>query len=181
MIFVGASAAVPGGFGIDVGRGADHLSLVPVGGAEEGEESRVRSSEPPPEFTFLRQAFPGLMEVPTPAMIPLAILDVPFAVLDAVQGISATADEANLEGATGQYNSLNPSFVDNELLPLGGIASLSWQERTNLINNLRMQLAVAAYKLQGDVARCNLRRCGSCRMRLMMPTPRVRRNTRQEG
>ncbi len=41
--------------------------------------------------------------------------------------------------------------MDYELLPPGGIAGLSWQGRTNLINGLRLQRAAAIYRLGGEV------------------------------
>ena len=82
-----------------------------------------------------------------------------MAPVDGFLGISALADEAILEATLAQYGSLvaeikqiDPSFVDQELLPPDGIAGLTWQGRTNLINNLRMERAVAYYRVLGDVA-----------------------------
>ncbi len=73
-------------------------------------------------------------------------------------GVSALADEANLEATMAQYRQLiadikrvDPAFADQELLPPGGIAGLSWQGRTNLLNSLRMQRAAAYYRVLGDV------------------------------
>jgi hypothetical protein len=87
-------------------------------------------------------------------------LGVPLAPVDGFLGASAVADEANLEGTQGQYwalvreiKQIDPSFSDDELLPPGGIAGLTWQGRTNLINNLRMARAVAYYRMRGDVGR----------------------------
>jgi len=59
----------------------------------------------------------------------------------------------------GQYYALvaeikrvDPNFVDKELLPPGGIAGLSWEGRKNLIDSLRMQLAVDYYRIRGEAA-----------------------------
>ena len=41
--------------------------------------------------------------------------------------------------------------MDEELFPPGGIDGLTWQGRTNLINNLRMERAAAYYRVRGDV------------------------------
>ena len=93
---------------------------------------------------------PGLKDAPA--------LAIPLAPLDGFLGVGALADEANLEATLGQYRALvaeikqiDPGFVDYELLPPGGIAGLSWQGRTNLINGLRLQRAAAIYRLRGEV------------------------------
>jgi hypothetical protein len=115
---------------------------------EEEEPSR-RSNGPPDDFTRLEDVFPGLRDAPA--------LAIPLAPIDGFFGVSALADEANLEATLGQYRALvadikqvDPSFVDQELLPPDGIAGLTWPARTNLINNLRMQRAVAYYRILGD-------------------------------
>jgi hypothetical protein len=81
-----------------------------------------------------------------------------LAPIDGFLGVSTLADEANLEATLGQYWALvreikqvDPTFADDELLPPGGIAGLTWQERNNLINNLRMARAAAYYRVRGDV------------------------------
>ena len=82
----------------------------------------------------------------------------PLAPIDGFLGVSALADEANLEATLAQYRQLvadmkrvDLAFADQELLPSGGIAGLSWQGRANLINSLRMQGAAAYYRILGDV------------------------------
>ena len=94
----------------------------------------------------------GLGEAPS--------LAIPLAPIDGFLGVSALADEANLEATSGQYWALvseikqvDPAFADDELTPPGGIAGLTWQERDNLINNLRMERAAAYYGVRGDVGR----------------------------
>jgi hypothetical protein len=128
--------------------GADDPSLISIG-AEEDEEP-PKSNGPPADFTRRQDVFPGLGNVPGMA--------IPLAPIDAFFGISGLANEADLEAALGQYNHLiaqikavNPNFVDEEILPPGGIAGLSREGRNNLIDGLRMQRAVAFYKLRGDV------------------------------
>ena len=125
-----------------------HVTLA-AGGEEDEAESR-RSNGPPDDYTRLEDIFPGLKEIPG--------LGIPLAPIDAFLGIAAAADEANLEATMGQYRALirdikqvDPSFVDSELLPPGGIAGLSWQGRTNLINDLLTQRAAAYYKIRGDI------------------------------
>jgi hypothetical protein len=44
---------------------------------------------------------------------------------------------------------VNPNFTVDDLLPPGGIAGLTWQERGRLIDGLRMQRALAYYKILG--------------------------------
>jgi len=85
-------------------------------------------------------------------------LAVPLAPIDGFFGLGALADEANLEATLGQYRALvakikqvDLNFVDDELLPPGGIAGLTWQGRANLINGLRMRRAAAYYQIRGDV------------------------------
>jgi hypothetical protein len=126
---------------------APHVIL--TGGAEEEAESR-RSNGPPDDYTRLEDVFPGLREAPA--------LAIPLAPIDGFLGVSALADEANLEATLGQYWALvrqikqvDPTFANDELLPAGGIAGLSWQGRNNLINHLLMERAAAYYRMRGDV------------------------------
>jgi hypothetical protein len=50
-----------------------------------------------------------------------------------------------------EIKAIDPSFVNQELMPPGGIDGMSWQQRDNLINGLRMQLAAAYYKVHRDI------------------------------
>ncbi len=129
--------------------GSDDAHVILTGGSEEEEPSR-RSNGPPDDYTRLEDVFPGLSDAPG--------LAIPLAPIDGFLGVSALADEANLEATMAQYRQLvadikrvNPSFVDQELLPPGGIAGLSWQGRANVVNSLRMQRAAAYYRVLGDV------------------------------
>jgi hypothetical protein len=129
--------------------GADDPHVILVGGAEEEEPSR-RSNGPPDDYTRLEDVFPGLNDAPG--------LAIPLAPIDGFLGVSALADEADLDGALGQYWALvhqikqvDPTFADEELLPPDGIDGLTRQERTNLINNLRMTRAAAYYRARDDV------------------------------
>jgi hypothetical protein len=113
------------------------------------EEARP-ASEPPPEVRTLEDIFPGLRAN--------SAAEILLAPVDAFVGFSEAADAANLEATMGQYKTLveeikrlDPSFSDQELLPEGGIAGLSWQGRTNLIDSLRMKLAVEYYLKNGDI------------------------------
>jgi hypothetical protein len=86
-------------------------------------------------------------------------LAIPLSRVDGFLGFSAGADEADLEGALGQYWALvhqikqvDPTFSDNkELLSPEGIAGLTRQGRIDLINGLRMERAAAYYRMRGDV------------------------------
>jgi hypothetical protein len=129
--------------------GTDDSRIILTGGVEEEEPSR-RSNGPPDDFTRLEDVFPGLRDAPASA--------IPLAPIDGFLGVGAGADEANLEATLAQYRALvaeikqvDPSFVDEELLPPGGIAGLTWRGRDNLINNLRMERAAAYYRMRGDV------------------------------
>ena len=125
--------------------------VILVGGAEEEAEPR-RSNGPPDDYTRLEDVFPGLREAPAMAA--------PLAPIDGFLGFSAGADDANLEGTSGQYwrlvweiKQLDPSFVDSEFFPPGGIDGLTRQGRDNLINSLLMERAAAYYRMRGDVGR----------------------------
>jgi hypothetical protein len=129
--------------------GVDDRHIILTGGAEEEEASR-RSNGPPDDYTRLEDVFPGLREAPG--------LAIPLAPIDGFLGVSAVSDEANLEATLGQYRALvedigqvDPTFVDDELLPPGGVAGLSWRGRANLINHLLMERAAAYYRVRGDV------------------------------
>jgi hypothetical protein len=129
--------------------GVDRPLLTPVGGAEEDEEPRRGSNGAPEEFNTLEDVFPGLNNHPVVATM--------LAPVDGFLGISASADAANLDATLAQYRMLiaqikavNPGFADEELLPPGGIAGLTWQGRGRLIDGLRMQRAVAYYKILGN-------------------------------
>jgi len=131
--------------------GIDTPRVIPAGAAEEEEEARPRlSNGPPPDFTILEDVFPQLKEAPGlgAALAPVANF----------LGVAGAADEANLEATMGQYWSLlhqikqiDPSFVDNPLLPADGIADLTWEGRNELIDNLRTERAVAYYRMRGDI------------------------------
>lgn len=129
--------------------GSGDAQVTLTGGAEEEDPSR-RSNGPPDDYTRLEDVFPGLRDAPG--------LAIPLAPVDGFLGASALADEANLDATMAQYRRLmadikqvDPSFADQELLPSGGIAALSWQGRTNLINGLRMQRAADYYRVLGEV------------------------------
>jgi hypothetical protein len=132
------------------GIGAPHVILTAGEEGEKEPESRGSNGPPPDYFATLEDVFPGLRDAPG--------LGAPLAPIDGFLGLSALADEANLEATLGQYRALvaeikrvDPSFIDEELLPPAGIAGLTWQGRANLINSLRMQLAAAYYRMRGDV------------------------------
>jgi hypothetical protein len=129
--------------------GVDDPHVILTGGAEEEAESR-RSNGPPDDYTRLEDVFPGLREAPS--------LAIPLAPIDGFLGASALADEADAEGAWGQYwglvhqiKQVDPTFSDVELFPPGKIDGLTRQGRTNLINNLRMERAAVYYRMRGDV------------------------------
>jgi hypothetical protein len=82
----------------------------------------------------------------------------PWLQIDEFLGFRDAADHANLDATLGQYYSLiaqikavDPKYVDQQLLPSGGIAGLPWKGRNNLIDSLLMQRAVTFYKIRGDV------------------------------
>jgi len=96
--------------------------------------------------------FPGLRDAPS--------LAIPLAPIDGFLGISAGIDATDVaitwdfsRALVWEIKQVDPSFVDVELLPMSGIAGLTWQGRTNLINNLLMQRAAAYYRMRGDVGR----------------------------
>ena len=127
---------------------ADAPNLIPSGGAED--DAEPRSNGPPADFTRLEDVFPDLANKPGASAL--------LAPIDGFFGVSALADEANLEATLAQYQALvaqikqiDPTFADDQLLPPGGIAGLSWQGRTYLINGLLMQRAAAYYNLVRDV------------------------------
>ncbi len=131
----------------------DAPSLLLTGGpedAEEGFRQGIGGNEPPYDFMSLTELFPGLKNEPD--------LAVPLAPIDGFLGISGAANAANLDATMVEYHNLmaqiravDPTAYDDELLPAGGIAGLTWQGRNNLIDGLRMQRAVAFYKLRGDI------------------------------
>lgn len=130
--------------------GIDAPHVILAAGEEDEAESR-RSNGPPDDFTRLEDVFPGLRDAPG--------LAIPLAPVDGFLGVSALADEEDLESTLDQYRALvreikqvDPTFANDELLPPGGIADLTWHERDNLINNLLMQRAAAYYRMRGDVA-----------------------------
>jgi hypothetical protein len=129
--------------------GVDDPRVILTGGAEEEAEPR-RSNGPPDDYTRLEDVFPGLSDAPG--------LAIPLAPIDGFLGVSAAADEADLDGALGQYwglvhqiKQVDPTFADEELLPRDGIDGLTRQGRTNLINHLLMERAAAYYRVRGDV------------------------------
>ena len=58
---------------------------------------------------------------------------------------------ANIRPFFTQIKQIDPSFVDNPLLPADGIADLTWEGHNELIDNLRMERAVAYYRVRGDI------------------------------
>lgn len=128
--------------------GTDRPQITLTGGGAT-EEPRP-ASEPSPEVRTLEDIFPSLRAN--------SLAEILLAPVDAFVGFSEAADAANLEATVGQYNALveeikrlDPSFADEELLPEGGIAGLSGDGRTNLIDGLRMRLAAMYYTKNGDI------------------------------
>jgi len=131
--------------------GIDAPHVILTAGEEDEAESR-RSNGPPDDFTRLEDVFPGLRDAPS--------LAIPLAPIDGFLGISAGIDATDVaitwdfsRALVWEIKQVDPSFVDVELLPMSGIAGLTWQGRTNLINNLLMQRAAAYYRMRGDVGR----------------------------
>jgi len=128
----------------------DRPVLTPAGGVEDDEEPPYRSNGPPAEVRSLMDVFPGLRDAP--------LLTVPLAPLDGLLGITAPGDAANLAATELQHHNLlaqiwalDPKYPDAEILPLNGLAGLSWRDRAGHIDRLRMQLAVTYYRVRGDV------------------------------
>jgi hypothetical protein len=126
----------------------DRPALVHTGGGDLEPRAGTGAEPPPVEPMTLDQMFPALKNNPG------------LGVLNAVTnflGIDAAADGANLDVALGQYrwlvndiHSIDPNWRDSRLYPPGGIAALSWEERNNLIDDLRMKRAVLYYTIKHD-------------------------------
>jgi hypothetical protein len=129
----------------------DRPALTPVAGASdaEGDTREGTGAEPPAqEPTTLDQMFPGLKNNPAIAII---------APIEHFLAVGAEADGANLDIATGQYRQLvreiraiDPNWRDNVFYLPGGLAGLSWQGRNAVLEYLRVELAVAYYKIRHD-------------------------------
>ncbi|HTT85367.1 MAG TPA: hypothetical protein VMF67_17960, partial [Rhizomicrobium sp.] len=98
---------------------------------------------------------------PLDELIPQRLLQSPagppIQFLDNLLGISAPGDEANLEwaqlqmkGLLYQIRQIDPNYVYQSIEPEGGLAAMSWEERLNLINGLRADLAAAIYRTKKD-------------------------------
>jgi hypothetical protein len=127
--------------------GAGHPFLIPAGGAEEEEEPARRSNGPPPDFTPLYQILPFLQDNPA-LVIPLAPFDHVLGISGSVEATDQAAVESLYFRLVREIKAINPSFVDQQLVPL---SELSWQGRDELIDGLRMQLAAAHYNVRGDI------------------------------
>ena len=87
-------------------------------------------------------------------------LAIPLAPIDGFLGVSAARRRGQSGGDAGpipgvssaEIKQVDPSVSwTKNSCRMGGIAGLTWQGRTNLINNLRMQRAAAYYRMRGDV------------------------------
>jgi hypothetical protein len=92
--------------------------VILAAGPEEDAESR-RSNGPPDDLTSLEDVFPSLRDAPS--------LAVPLAPIEGFPGVSALADEANLEATLGQYRALaanikqiDPTFGTRKSFPRAG-------------------------------------------------------------
>jgi hypothetical protein len=128
--------------------GVDSARITLTGGGAEEEPSR--SNGPPQDVTTLEQVFPGLKDTPglTAMLEPM----------DGFLGVSALAEDANAEATVALYQQLvdqireiDPNADVSQFMPPGGIDGLSWQERANLIDGLRMQRAAEYYNMRGDI------------------------------
>jgi hypothetical protein len=127
--------------------GLDHPSVTPVGGAEEEEEESPRGS--PGDLTRLEDVFPGFKTAHTLEII-MTPIDRFLEVGALADGVNEVGTETQWDKLVSQIREIDPSFSDDQLFPPGRVAGLSWEARDNLINNLRMQRALAFYKLRGD-------------------------------
>ena len=82
--------------------GSDDAHVILTGGSAEEEPSR-RSNGPPDDYTRLEDVFPGLSDAPG--------LGIPLEPIDGFLGVSALADEANLEATMAQYRQLVPAAL----------------------------------------------------------------------
>jgi hypothetical protein len=130
--------------------GADDPFLIHVGGATEEDEESRGSNFPPPDFTPLYQVFPILRDNPA-LVVPLAPLDHFFGISGSAEGVNAEITNAQYRFLLSEIKAIDPKFVNQELMPTGGIDGMSWQGRDNLINGLQMQLAATYYRVRGDI------------------------------
>lgn len=143
-----AAAAVGTAFGSEnmlaAPEGAPKLILA---AAEEERDPRfgIGGNHPPLEELLPRQL------VQSPAGLPLQLLD---NLLD----LTGPGDDANLEISKVQMSDLlhairdvDPDYVYESLMPKGGLAGMSWQERANVIRGLQADLAEAVYRVRGDI------------------------------
>jgi hypothetical protein len=78
--------------------------------------------------------------------------------LDNLLDLSGPGEDANLKIAEVQMRDLlhairevDPDYVYESLMPEGGLAGMSWQERANVIRGLQADLAAAIYRVRGDI------------------------------
>ena len=105
----------------------------------------IGGNHPPVEELLPRQ----LMQSPAGPVVQF---------LDNLLDLSGPGESANLEIAKVQVYDLlhaihdvDPDYVYESLMPEGGLAGMSWQERQNVINGLQADLAAAMYRVRGEI------------------------------
>jgi hypothetical protein len=146
-------AEAPGHHDVDDGvyhPATDRPTLLQVGGPEDAEEGfrhGIGGNEPPYDIATLQDLIPGINNQPG--------VIIPLAPIDSFLGIGAVAGEANLAATTGVYlklsqeiRAIDPTWRPHELQSL---SEMSWEARNEAIRGLRIQRAVAIYRVKGDI------------------------------
>ena len=121
--------------------------LIAVAEVEDERDPRfgIGGNHPPVEELLPRQ----LVQSPVGPVVQF---------LDNLLDLSGPGESANLEIAKVQMSDLlhaihdvDPDYVYESLMPEGGLAGMSWQERQNVITGLQADLAAAVYRVRGDI------------------------------
>jgi hypothetical protein len=148
-----SAAHHPEGHSISLDDGVFHPDrdaprLISTAGGAEDEEPHIGIGDNSGDFTSLEEVFPGLGRSGRELLTVLTPVDAFLGDSAAAEGANLTATEGVYAGLVAQIRAIDPSWRDDELQTLD---QMSWQGRVAAINNLRMERAVAYYKIRGDI------------------------------
>lgn len=125
--------------------GAPNLILAAAEIEERDPRLGIGGNHPPVEELLPRQ----LVQSPAGPVVQF---------LDNLLDLSGPGESANLEIAKVQVYDLlhaihdvDPDYVYESLMPEGGLAGMSWEERGDVIRGLQAELAATIYRVRGDI------------------------------
>jgi len=123
-------------------------NLVLTGVEENDPRFGIGGNGPPPEYTMMTEVFPGLRNAPVSSSI-LAPIDGFLGISEAAEGANYAATQLQVQSLYNEHRALDPNYrYPDSFQPL---EAMSWEGRANYLDQMRQELAVAKFNIQGNI------------------------------